>query len=87
MRSDEGRRAVGLADDVVLTGFPDDHPGFPGGAGFSADRPTVARAEPDWPMSDERLSLLINLGVAAAIAVLLALRRLGRWVLQRRSAR
>lgn len=54
---------------------------------IDADRPTVARAEPDWPMSDERLSLLIGLGVAAAIAVLLALRRLGRWVLQRHSAR
>jgi hypothetical protein len=52
-----------------------------------ADRPTVARAEPDWPMSNQRLSLLIGLGVAAAIAVLLVGRRLGRRLLQRRSAR
>jgi len=51
------------------------------------DHPTVDRPAPDWPMSDGRLSLLIGLGVAAAIAVLLGLRRLGRWVLQRRSAR
>ncbi|HEY0951929.1 hypothetical protein, partial [Nocardioides sp.] len=51
------------------------------------NRLTVHRPEPDWPVSEERLSLLIGLGVAAAIAVLLAGRRLGRRLLQRRSAR
>ncbi|HEY0952421.1 hypothetical protein, partial [Nocardioides sp.] len=35
------------------------------------NRLTVHRPEPDWPVSEERLSLLIGLGVAAAIAVLL----------------
>lgn len=40
--------------------------------------PTVERPEPDWPWSEERLSITIGLGVAAAIAVLLGLRRLGR---------
>ena len=44
VRSDETGRPVGLADDVVVVGFPDDHPGFAGGAGFTADRPTITQS-------------------------------------------
>jgi hypothetical protein len=46
---------------------------------MSTDHPTVERPEPDWPWSDERLSITIGLGVAAAIAVLLGL----RWLVRR----
>lgn len=45
---------------------------------MSTDRPTVERPAPDWPWSEERLSITIGLGVAAAIAVLMALRSLWR---------
>lgn len=41
--------------------------------------PTVERPEPEWPMSDERLSVTIGLGVAAVIAACLGL----RWLLRR----
>lgn len=44
VRSDEGGRPVGLADDVLVVGFPDDHPGFAGGAGFTADRTTITQS-------------------------------------------
>jgi len=40
--------------------------------------PTVERPKPHWPWSEERISIAIGLGVAAAIAVLLGLRRLVR---------
>jgi hypothetical protein len=49
--------------------------------------PTVERPEPDWPWSEERLSITIGLGVAAAIALLLGLRRLWRHWRQSRAAR
>jgi hypothetical protein len=48
---------------------------------------TVERPKPDWPWSEERLSITIGLGVAAAIAVLLGLRRLWRRWRQSRAAR
>lgn len=44
VEADPAGRPAGLADDVVLTGFPDDHPGFAGGAGFTADRPTATQS-------------------------------------------
>lgn len=44
VRSDAGGRPLGLADDILVTGFPDDHPTFPGGAGFTADRPTITQS-------------------------------------------
>lgn len=55
---DGAGRPEGLADDVVVTGFPDDHPGFSGAAGFTADRPTLTQSlwffPPDVPVTDER---------------------------------
>jgi hypothetical protein len=48
---------------------------------------TVERPKPDWPWSEERISITIGLGVAAAIAVLLGLRRLWRRWRQSRAAR
>ncbi|WP_296602419.1 hypothetical protein [Nocardioides sp.] len=51
------------------------------------EHPSADRPAPDWPMSDGQRSLLIGLGVAVATAVLMGLQRLGRWLLQRRSAR
>ncbi len=44
VRADEDGRAAGLADDVTVTGFPVDHPEFAGGAGFTADRPTIVQS-------------------------------------------
>ena len=44
VRADADGRPVGLADDVVVAGFPDDHPGFAGGAGFTPDRPTITQS-------------------------------------------
>ncbi|MBB6627649.1 hypothetical protein H5V45_09975 [Nocardioides sp. KIGAM211] len=41
-------------------------------------RPTVERPEPDWPWSDERLSLTIGLGVAGVLSVLWGIRQLWR---------
>lgn len=44
VRSDADGRPLGLADDVVVSGFPGDHPAFVGGAGFTADRPTITQS-------------------------------------------
>ncbi|GAA2139554.1 hypothetical protein GCM10009844_08410 [Nocardioides koreensis] len=44
----------------------------------TAQHPTVSRPEPDWPWSDERLALTIGLGVAGALALLVAARLLLR---------
>jgi hypothetical protein len=44
VENDAAGRPAGLADDVVVAGFPDDHPDFAGGAGFTADRPTIAQS-------------------------------------------
>ena len=46
---------------------------------MTSSDPTVERPEPDWPWTDERLSITIGLGVAAAVAVLLGL----RWLVRR----
>lgn len=43
-RSDAEGRPLGLADHVVVSGFPEDHPAFAGGAGFTADRPTITQS-------------------------------------------
>jgi hypothetical protein len=45
---------------------------------MSTDRPTLERPEPDWPWSEERLSITIGIVVAAAIGVLMGLRWLWR---------
>lgn len=45
---------------------------------MSTDHPTVERPEPDWPWSEERISVAIGLGVAGVIAGYLGLRRLVR---------
>lgn len=44
VRPDASGRPVGLADDVVVDGLPEDHPGFGGGAGFAPDRPTITQS-------------------------------------------
>ena len=46
---------------------------------MSTDHPTVERPEPDWPWSEERISITIGLGVAAVIAAYLGL----RWLVRR----
>ncbi len=63
---DESGRPVALADDVVLAGFPADHPSFAGGAGFTADRPTVTQSLWYFPegvaVTDERRAEATLLG-------------------------
>jgi len=44
VRTDADGRATGLADDVDVAGLPADHPTFGGGAGFTADRPTIVQS-------------------------------------------
>lgn len=51
------------------------------------EHPSAARDAPDWPMTEERRSLLYALAAGAAAAALIALRRAVQWLLQRRSAR
>ncbi|WP_205473175.1 hypothetical protein [Nocardioides sp. SYSU D00038] len=53
----------------------------------TVDHPTVERPAPDWPWSEERISLTIGLGVAGALSVLWLLRRGWRvWLARRRPA-
>ncbi len=64
--SGPGGRPAGLADDVVVVGFPDDHPGFAGGAGFTADRQTITQSLWYFPegvtVADERRAEATLLG-------------------------
>lgn len=73
VRSDASGRPVGLADDVVVDGLPEDHPGFGGGAGFAPDRPTITQSlwffPPGLEVSDEHrgeATLLGQVELAAA---------------------
>ncbi len=68
VRSDASGRPVGLADDVVVGGLPEDHPGFGGAAGFARDRPTITQSlwffPPGLEVSDEHRGAATLLGQA-----------------------
>ena len=71
--SDGAGRPTGLADDVVVSGFPADHPAFTGGAGFTADRTTMTQNDID------NGRLVCEIGVAPAYPAEFVIFRIGQF--------